>query len=296
VKDPLAPFLAAYRAENSGTALDTRALRERVLTATWRRRKRRLRRVVWLLPIAAVLVGSGALAASAPARRSVARVLAELGWFPAPPVASQPTHHTARRPVALAPPTPAPVLVATAAPATAASLGIAPQIPVEAAPVAVAPATAPAQPHTNALAWTSRRPSSSSLGSTSTPANEAAPESTNGSASAPREQPGPGERAATDARVATDALAADIASYRTAHELHFARADYARALEAWNTYLAQHPAGTFAPEARLNRAVCLARLGKTSEAERALGALATNENAYVSARARRLLARISARR
>jgi TolA-binding protein len=64
---------------------------------------------------------------------------------------------------------------------------------------------------------------------------------------------------------------ADLALYRRAHELHFDGADRARALAAWDGYLKAFPRGTFAPEARLNRAVCLARLGRTAEAEDALG-------------------------
>jgi Tetratricopeptide repeat len=44
----------------------------------------------------------------------------------------------------------------------------------------------------------------------------------------------------------------------------------ARALAAWNAYLVQYPRGMFAPEARFNRAVCLARVGRYDEAAQAL--------------------------
>jgi len=39
---------------------------------------------------------------------------------------------------------------------------------------------------------------------------------------------------------------------------------------AWDAYLASYPAGVFAPEAAYNRALCLARLGKTAKATAAL--------------------------
>ena len=57
--------------------------------------------------------------------------------------------------------------------------------------------------------------------------------------------------------------------YRAAHEAHFVSRDPARALTAWDTYLAAHPNGRFAPEARYNRALTLVRLGRTDEARAA---------------------------
>lgn len=68
----------------------------------------------------------------------------------------------------------------------------------------------------------------------------------------------------------------DLAAYRRAHELHFHGADPEAALRAWNAYLTDFPAGTFVPEARLNRAVALARLGKRRDAERALDDIASD--------------------
>lgn len=67
---------------------------------------------------------------------------------------------------------------------------------------------------------------------------------------------------------------ADLAAYRRAHELHFHGADPAAALAAWDAYLAQFPGGVFVPEARINRAVALARTGKRRDAERALDSIA----------------------
>jgi hypothetical protein len=61
------------------------------------------------------------------------------------------------------------------------------------------------------------------------------------------------------------------AAYRAAHTLHFESHDPAHAIEAWDSYLAAYPSGRFALEARYNRALCLVRLGRTSEAREALG-------------------------
>ncbi len=60
------------------------------------------------------------------------------------------------------------------------------------------------------------------------------------------------------------------AAYRAAHVLHFDDHDPARAITAWDAYLAAYPSGRFALEARYNRALCLVRLGRTSEARAAL--------------------------
>lgn len=61
-----------------------------------------------------------------------------------------------------------------------------------------------------------------------------------------------------------------LALYRTAHTAHFVAHDPARALAAWDAYLAAAPSGQFAPEARYNRALSLVRLGRNEEARRAL--------------------------
>jgi TolA-binding protein len=65
-------------------------------------------------------------------------------------------------------------------------------------------------------------------------------------------------------------LSADLRAYQDAHRLHFEGGDAARALAAWDAYLASYPTGAFAPEARLNRAACLIRLGRREEARRML--------------------------
>jgi hypothetical protein len=63
---------------------------------------------------------------------------------------------------------------------------------------------------------------------------------------------------------------AEARAYGRAHRAHFAVDAPARALAAWDEYLAAYPRGVFAPEARYNRALCLIRLDRLSEAARAL--------------------------
>ena len=59
-------------------------------------------------------------------------------------------------------------------------------------------------------------------------------------------------------------------AYGRAHAAHFVADAPAAALEAWDAYLRRYPRGTFVPEARFNRALCLLRLGRRDEARAAL--------------------------
>jgi TolA-binding protein len=60
------------------------------------------------------------------------------------------------------------------------------------------------------------------------------------------------------------------ALYSRAHRAHFVERDPSAALAAWDAYLAGHPDGRFALEARYNRAISLVRLGRRREAREAL--------------------------
>jgi hypothetical protein len=77
-------------------------------------------------------------------------------------------------------------------------------------------------------------------------------------------------------------------AYAAAHRAHFGGGPPARALVAWNGYLAAFPRGVFAPEARFNRALCLIHLGRFGEARRALRPFADG-GGYRRADARALL-------
>jgi hypothetical protein len=78
--------------------------------------------------------------------------------------------------------------------------------------------------------------------------------------------------------------------YRAAHRAHFQDHDWAAALAAWDAYLGAAREGRFVPEARYNRALCLVRLGRTSEARSALEPFAASKfGAYRQREAQALL-------
>jgi len=85
------------------------------------------------------------------------------------------------------------------------------------------------------------------------------------------------------------------ALYRRAHDAHFRGNDPAAALAAWDAYLAAEPQGRFAIEARYNRALVLARLGRYRDAHAALVPFARGEIAsgYRQAEATTLVARLA---
>jgi hypothetical protein len=83
---------------------------------------------------------------------------------------------------------------------------------------------------------------------------------------------------------------AEATAYGRAHRAHFVEDAPARALAAWDDYLAAYPVGVFAPEARYNRALCLVRLGRLGAAARALRPFAAGaQEGYRRAEARLLL-------
>jgi hypothetical protein len=105
-------------------------------------------------------------------------------------------------------------------------------------------------------------------------------------------RPGPAVTAPPAAPAAPTASAADphAALFAEAHRLHFTDRDPARALDAWDRYLAVAPNGRFAPEARYNRALTLVRLGRRTEAQAELAAFATGTyGEYRRAEAKALL-------
>lgn len=86
------------------------------------------------------------------------------------------------------------------------------------------------------------------------------------------------EGAADEAAAApAPAPSEDLARYREAHRAHFGARDFAAALRGWEQYLSEYPRGTFAVEARYNRAICLIRLTRKAEARAALLPFARGE-------------------
>jgi hypothetical protein len=112
-------------------------------------------------------------------------------------------------------------------------------------------------------------------------------------ATAPLHVPAPSAKPAPIAPVATTTASANdphAALFADAHRIHFVEKDPARAIAAWDAYLAAAPHGRFAPEARYNRALALVRLGRHAEAKKELEAFANGSfGAYRREEARALL-------
>lgn len=84
---------------------------------------------------------------------------------------------------------------------------------------------------------------------------------------------------------------AEADAYGRAHRAHFDEGAPERALADWEDYLRRYPRGAFEPEARFNRAICLVRLGRHAEAERAVRSFADGRfGNYRRAEAEQLLA------
>jgi TolA-binding protein len=88
-----------------------------------------------------------------------------------------------------------------------------------------------------------------------------------------------------------DVDAAERAAYARAHVAHFDGTSWLRALAAWDDYVRAYPRGTFAPEARYNRALCLIRLERFASAKAALRPFAAGAvgRGYRTSEARTLL-------
>ena len=75
---------------------------------------------------------------------------------------------------------------------------------------------------------------------------------------------------ALDEAPAPGPSAAEADAYGRAHRAHFDASAPERALAAWGDYLRRYPRGVFEPEARFNRGICLVRMRRFAQAERAL--------------------------
>ena len=84
---------------------------------------------------------------------------------------------------------------------------------------------------------------------------------------------------------------AEADAYGRAHRAHFDARAPERVLAAWDDYLRRYPRGAFEPEARFNRAICLVRLRRFAQAERALRTFADGRlGGYRRGEAEQLLA------
>jgi len=265
--DDLGRAFRAVRDRFDGTHPDSDATLRRALLAT--RKSARTRKVaVWVvLPLAAALAAStawaGATGRLAPAISSVLETFHGERPEPASQATSSPTGAGARN--------------APSAPAASAASGESATEPTPAEPIAEPivlapePVAAPAQ---------SARVPGPIVSATPAPPATAATASTAATAAPP----------APIASITPPVADPNAALFDEANRLHFIARDPARALAAWDRYLAAAPAGKFAREARYNRALALIRVGRHAEAKRELESFANGTwGEYRRSEARALL-------
>jgi hypothetical protein len=246
------------------------AVRARIMSTMRKSGRQRSRTMLWLLPIAAVLAASTALATGGAGLRRVWHQL--LGR--AQPALDRPAIEPASPP---APPTAPSVAVAT--PSVAGDiLRPAPiDVPAEPAP-AVRPAPQLAPPVANEPV------------ANEPPAPKSGPKTAARPSASPEREAPPIETINTPDPEA-DRDAGTLVLYKKAHRLHFQEQKWAEALDAWNDYLREQPNGALSVEARYNRALALVRLGRRDDARAALAPFARGEVAggYRAAEAKSLL-------
>jgi hypothetical protein len=260
--DPLKSMAEALRRSRTGGSADVAATKARILFAASATPRRRRATTRWFFPIAAVLVMSGAFAATSPAARHL------WGRYAGRSISSgEVARFTPLREAAMANATNEGLLVEPS-----------PEAPPEPPLVAAAvPIVAPPAPRVRAtpVAETSREPRGNAK-SENAPTRTAAVDAAK-AAKATAEVP----------RVAEDA---DNRLYAEAHEAHFVQHNARIALGAWDAYLTQWPSGRFSLEARYNRALCLVRLEQFDEARAALEPFAAGQfGDYRRREAKRLL-------
>jgi hypothetical protein len=287
--DVLRRAARALRDRSDGAPPPGRSTKQEVLRALDRGRAPASPRARALaLALAAALVVPTAWAAAATGRMPSLRHALSLVLGPPPPplpALGPPAPESQGRPAGAAAKAPAPGRVDDAAPA-AAEAPDAPEAPADA--TASAPPVASNPPSPGPGQWfapTSPPPPSPPSPSPAPPRPATAP--TRPPAALAEKAPPP-LPATTSGEVPAAAGADEL--YERAHRAHFAGGDPAAALAAWDRYLAAAPRGRFALEARYNRAVALARLGRRDEAARALAPFAAGEfGGYRRAEAERLL-------
>ncbi len=220
----------------------------------------------WVLPLAAVLAAGTALAATPRGRELLADVVNRVVGYEILALESKP----AGRPRKAKPSKVAPVPAVEPAPTAAEPAVEEPTVAEPVAPSEPAPQPLVERPkHVKARQHVAVTPEPAPVVEPAAPAEEPAP---------PAEEPAP-------------VASTDLAKYKAAHKAHFQDRDFALALRNWEAYLRQFPSGTFAVEARYNRAICLLRLARNDEARRALTPFSRGEigAGYRQAEATKLL-------
>ena len=241
-KDLLREATRALREVEDLSELEAHATRARIMSGVHQTRVKRRTRLAFLLPIAATFVAASAWGAASGKAQLVWHSIELLVSGPAP--ATRPVSVVGRvLPAPVANP-PAPTPDSTP-----------PAVDIAAANVATTATSATAA--TENIAAT---PSSSS----------ARPDQVSHALPAPGTKPVLLDAHSLAPQTPEERADPTLSLYRVAHTAHFVDRDPARALAAWDAYLAAAPNGTFAPEARYNRALSLVRLGRNTEAKSAL--------------------------
>jgi TolA-binding protein len=245
-----------------------RAVLLRALRTASQHKASKSRVLRWVLPLAAVLTAGSALAASTGQIERAVQVMSE--WLGGERAADGPSEAKPRARKVRSREQPA-----RDRPAPATTVAPAPQQPPEPT-VSPAPALSPAPAPAPAPALVPVRAPRNTVGKSERKQGADAPAGReDASASSPATDGEPS--AAAEAVEPTKTINPDLARYREAHRMHFRERDFWAALRAWESYLSSYPEGTFAVEARYNRAICLVRLGRKEEARRALAPFASGE-------------------
>lgn len=285
-------LVQALRSEHSGASERAPATRSRVMVSLHESKHRRRRRWSFGIPLAAVLVGSTAWAGASghlgpSARAAVESVAAWLGATEAAPPAAPSAPPAGQRASAeqLAAPAAVDPTAADipetdtpeaepAAPETPTTPPVAALAPPDASPDARHALRATPHASPSAAGSAAGRPQQQATGTQATATQATLP------------------RPAPPAEAAPPAPAADphLIHYREAHDAQFAQGDCAAAVAGYERYLREAPKGALVPEARFHRAVCLVRLGRHEQAERALRPFAEGRyGAYRQEDAQKLL-------
>lgn len=238
MSDPLLDATKALRETTNGEEqANGRYTRSRVLSAVRLQARRRVLNATFGIPLAAILIGSGAWAASGKRLPLfVQRVTVALGWREPP----------------------------------SANMILTPSAKLRARAVAAIPMQDSTSPEAHAASELTFD------GIAATPSSHAesplAPQQDT-RVFAKKEATQPRRLVASDAQpLPRDSRLTEqeLAAYEFAHRAHFVDKDPSAALAAWSDYLRQHPRGRFVVEATYNRALCLVRLGRNAEAKQAL--------------------------
>ena len=302
-------LVQALRTEHTGHSDRAASTRSRVMMSLHEGKHRRRLRWGFGIPLSAILVGSTAWAGAGghlgvSAQAAVESIAAWLGVgepSASPPPASRSTNasRSTGTPPAVAPPSEAPKTTPETPPAP----------PDSAPPDSAPPDSAPSDsalvdagrttpPEAHAIERKSPPPASATPRPRPTAANTS-------TATSPPTSPPPPETSISEA-MSPEAMSPEdrrspvedphLVHYRQAHDAQFAQGDCAAAVAGYERYLRQAPRGALVPEARFNRALCLVRLDRHEQAERALRPFAEGHyGAYRQEDALRLLDALGAR-